>query len=152
MGVRVLNARKFPTPLFFPLFFSIICTSPQSLFLLSFFVGSLSTSLFPLYLFPTSVSLSENLSGYLLISPPPFFFGFHTNSLSIFKSSSCRQFLSSIYTSACLDLGVSKLVTPHFCTLPTFLYYSLHSNNNQSFCQNIIFYDEIFARILWDIQ
>ena len=133
-----------------------------------------------------SLSISDSL---LIISPSPFFFGFHTNSLSIFKSSSCHLFLSSIYTSACsdlfffweenensltqreeynraenrakqqswnrvnisqklteagnlnttenhlctlpiLDLGVSKLVTPHFCTLPTFLYYSLHGNNN----------------------
>ena len=55
-----------------------------------------------------------SLSDFSLISPSPFFLGFHTNFLSIFKSSSCHLFLSSIYTSACLDLGVSKLVTPHF--------------------------------------
>ena len=48
-----------------------------------------------------SLSISDSL---LIISPSPFFFGFHTNSLSIFKSSSCHLFLSSIYTSACSDL------------------------------------------------
>ena len=115
--------RNFQPRSFFVLFFFfIIYTPPRSLFLLSFFVGPSQ---------PLSLSISDSL---LIISPSPFFFGFHTNSLSIFKSSSCHLFLSSIYTSACLDLGVSKLVTAHFCTLPTFLYYSLHGNNNYSFC------------------
>ena len=86
---------------------------------LSFFIGSHSTSLFPLYLIPHCFSLSASS----FISPSPFFSGFHTNSLSIFKSSSCHLFLSSIYTSAGLDLGVSKLVTPHFFFLLIFCSY-----------------------------
>ena len=122
MGLCSLNAERVeisnPALFSYIFFFFIIYTPPRSLFLLSFFVGPSQ---------PLSLSISDSL---LIISPSPFFFGFHTNSLSIFKCSSCHLFLSSIYTSACLDLGVSKLVTPHFCTLPTFLYYSLHSNNN----------------------
>ena len=66
---------------------------------LSFFIGSHSTSLFPLYLIPHCFSLSASS----LISPSPFFSSFHTNSLSIFKRSYGHHlFLSSIYTSACL--------------------------------------------------
>ena len=83
---------------------------------------------FPFIFFPLvflSQSLGDSLlispwfslSGFLLISRSPFFFGFHTNSFSIFKSSSCHQFLSSIYTRACLDLGVSTLATRHFFLL-----------------------------------
>ena len=42
--------------LFSHFFFSIIYAPPQSLFLLSFFIGSLSTSLFPLYFSPLFLS------------------------------------------------------------------------------------------------
>ena len=90
-----------------------------TLFCKPFFVGSLTTSLFPLYFFPSSFPLSESqwffislslvLSQWLFINLSfSFLFWVSTNSLSIFKSSSCHQFLFSIYTSACLDLGVSK--------------------------------------------
>ena len=98
-----------------------------------FFVGSLTTSLFPLYFFPTSFPLSESqwffiyhslvLTQWLFINLLfSFLFWFSTNSLSIFKSSSCHQFLSRIYTSACLDLGVSKQLLifaryPHSCII-----------------------------------
>ena len=42
-----------------------------------------------------------------------FFFGFHTNFLSVFKRSSCHRFLSSIYTSACLLVIEFVILSTH---------------------------------------
>ena len=126
---KIWTVKKFPTPLSFPTIFShhaYLRTEPSFLNLYSLVPSQLLSFSFIFFLLVfLSQSLSDSLlispwfslSDFLLISPSPSFFGFHTNSLSIFKSSSCHQFLSSIYTRACLDLGLSTLATRHFFLL-----------------------------------